>query len=400
MNRRPQWNDADVHLTGPRAALVSAAVAVVGWGATLLVASTAEHGLERFFRAYLVNFVFFLSLGLGALFFVLVTHLTRAGWGVALRRLAEALAWTVPPFALFGLLLFLGRHELYEWTHESAVAADALLQHKRAYLNENFFLVRLLFYFAAWSAIALYFARKSAEQDRSGDPEATLRMERVAAPAMIVYAMTVTFAAFDLLMSLYPHWYSTIYGVYFFAGGVIGCFALVTLLVWGLQRAGKLTRLVTTEHFHDLGKLLFAFIVFWAYVGFSQYMLIWYAHVPEETEWYLVRQTGPWLVLSLTLLVGHFFVPFLWLISRHPKRRPTLLAAAALWMLAMHWLDLYWLVMPEASPDRLGFHLLDVTTFVGVGGAFFAVVFWRLSLTALIPERDPRLDESLGLENV
>jgi hypothetical protein len=382
-----------------RWALAALSIGVVGWAATVLIAATTEHGLERFFRSYLVAFMFFLSLALGALFFVLIGHLTRSGWNVVLRRVAEVVSESLAPLTVFAFLLFLGRHELYEWTHLEVVATDELLQHKRAYLNANFFFVRLLGYFAVWSATAWYFSRTSREQDRSGAPEATLRMERFAAPAMIFYAMTLTFASFDFLMSLYPHWYSTIYPVYYFSGCVLGAFSLITLLVAALQSAGRLVHVVTAEHFHDLGKLMFAFVVFWAYCGFSQYMLIWYAHIPEETGWYLVRQQGVWLVLSLLLLLGHFFLPFLWLISRHPKRRRPVLAAAAVWLLAMHWFDLYWLVMPEFSAGRLPFHLLDLSCMVGFGGLFFAWIFWRLSLASLVPVGDPRLAESLGHEN-
>ncbi len=383
---------------GRRVASVAALAGAAGWAATIALAAASDHGLERFFHAYLVSFSFYLSLALGALFFVLLGHLTRAGWSVVLRRVAEAVSLAVVPLGALALLVFLGRHELYEWTHAEAVAADPLLQHKQAYLNTDFFLVRILLYFATWSAMALYFARASARQDASGEPGATVRMERLAAVATIAYAVTVTFAAFDLLMSLYPHWYSTIYGVYFFAGAVVGAFSLVTLLVFALQRAGRL-EVVTTEHYHDLGKLTFGFVVFWAYVAFSQYMLIWYAHVPEETSWYLVRQQGPWLGLSLLLLFGHFVAPFLLLISRVPKRRPGLLAAVAAWVLVMHALDLYWLVMPEASPDRSPFHPLDLSCGIAVGGIFLATVFWWLSRTALVPLRDPRLGESLELEN-
>jgi hypothetical protein len=188
--------------------------------------------------------------------------------------------------------------------------------------------------------------------------------------------------------------------VYYFAGGVLGAFALVTLIAAALQVRGRLSQVVTAEHYQDLGKLMFAFVVFWAYVAFSQYMLIWYAHVPEETSWYLVRQSGPWLGLSLTLVVGHFIVPFLWLISRWPKRRRWVLAAAAVWILAMHWLDLYWLVMPESSPDRFPLHALDLSCLLALGGTLLAVVCWRLDRAALIPLGDPRLAESVELENV
>jgi hypothetical protein len=387
---------------GPLAArgtLICGAVALVGLLATVAVGLTVDHGAERFFRSYLVNFMFFLSLGLGALFFVLVSHLVRAGWGVVVRRLAEAMAATLAPMALLGGVLLFGLHELYEWTHAEVVAHDTLLQHKSPYLNTPFFVGRLIFYFVIWNLIAWYFRGRSLRQDRTRDPGLTVEMERVAAPAMIFYAMTVTFAAFDLMMSLYPHWYSTIYGVYFFAGTVLSFFSLVPLMVFVLQRRGKLTEVVGIAHYHDMGKLMFAFVVFWAYIAFSQFMLFWMGNLPEETIWYEVRQGGGWASVSLLLLLGHFVVPFFWLLSRHFKIRPRLLIVAAVWLLIVHWVDLYYLVMPETNPAGPPLQLLDLTCFLFVGGVVGAAACTLLGRGHLIPVGDPRLQESLELHN-
>jgi len=201
-------------------------------------------------------------------------------------------------------------------------------------------------------------------------------------------------------MSLTPHWYSTIFGVYFFAGCILGCFALLLLVSFAVQRAGRLVHAITTEHYHDLGKLMFAFTIFWAYIGFSQYMLMWYANLPEEIEWYHARQHGSWTTISLILLFGHFLLPFLLLMSRNVKRRKALIVAGATWMLVMQWLDVYWLVMPSKTPDGFSPSLLDLAAFVGIGGVFFAVAIRRLGNHALVPVKDPRLGESLGFENV
>ena len=225
-------------------------------------------------------------------------------------------------------------------------------------------------------------------------------MEKLAAPAMMLFALTTTFAAFDLLMSLYPHWYSTIWGVYYFAGSAVGFFAMMAITLNLMRRAGYLRRSVSAEHFHDVGKLMFAFVVFWAYIAFSQYLLIWYGNIPEETIWYLERQTGEWTWVSLGLLFGHFLLPFLFLISRYPKRRGQTLVLGAVWLLAMHWLDLYWMVMPQISPGKITLSLLDLLCFVGIGGVFLATAIWRMSRQALIPVRDPRLRESLQFENI
>jgi hypothetical protein len=383
---------------GPRWALIAGAVGVVGVVTSLVIGLGGDVELEQFYRSFLVNYAFVLSLALGGLFFVLVTHLTRAGWSVALRRIAEVVAWTVLPLSLPALVVVFGMHELYEWTHGDVVAADELLQHKQPWLNTKFFVVRLAFYFLVWNVLAYVFLRRSVTQDRTGDAQITVQLEKFAAPGAIFYAMTVTFAAFDLLMSLTPHWYSTIYGVYYFSGGVVGFFSLVPVLLFTLQRAGKLTRLIHTEHYHDTGKLMFAFVVFWAYIAFSQYLLIWYGNLAEEAVWYEVRQTGPWLGLSLFLLFGHFILPFLWLMSRHPKRHRLVLSLAGVWLLAMHWLDLLYLVMPEIRPQQ-PIRLLDLTWLVGLGGFFLGVLFLRLGRVNLLPVKDPRLGESLGAEN-
>jgi hypothetical protein len=376
------------------------AVGVSGLAAAVGLAVGTTDGWDRFYASYLVSFVYFLSLALGALFFVLVQHVTRAGWSVAVRRLAEGIAPNVfVPMAFLALPVLYGLRTLYPWTDAALVAKDHLLHAKEPWLNIPFFLGRTVFYFAVWSVFAVWFHRKSVEQDRTGDPRLTVAMEKTSTAALILFAFTVTFFAFDYLMSLTPHWYSTIFGVYFFAGCVLGFFALMSVLAFVVQRAGALRHTITTEHYHDLGKLIFAFTVFWAYIGFSQYMLMWYANLPEETSWYAARQTGSWTAVSLTLLFGHFLVPFLALLSRNIKRRKPLLVAAASWMLLMQWADVYWLVMPGKSAGRVPISLMDLAVFLGVGGLFFAAAVRRLGAHALVAVKDPRLSESLGYEN-
>jgi len=383
---RPLWA-----IPGAIGALGLAVAAGLGFGTT--------GGRADFFHSYLLSYTYFLSLALGALAFVLIMHLTRAGWSVALRRIAEVVARSVVVLAPLALVLVFGLGDLYEWARPELVAQDPLLQHKQVWLNPAFFVARLAGYFAVWIGLSSFFLRASVSQDRSGDAGLTVWMESAAAPAVIVYAVTLTLAAFDLLMSLDPHWYSTIYGVYYFAGCILGFFALSLVLIAVLKRAGYLTRIVTSEHQHDLGKLAFGFVVFWAYIAFSQYMLIWYANLPEETVWYEVRQHGPWVWLSLSLLAGHFLLPFLLLMSRHTKRRGPVLVGAAAWLLFMHWIDLFYLVMPGSRPDGMPFRAVDLACFVGIGGIFLAAVFRRLGRVSLIPVRDPRLGESLSLEN-
>ncbi len=380
-------------------AVVAAVIGVLGFGGSYLVATGTEGGVDYFLQTYLVSFAFYLSLSLGALFFVMLQHVTRAGWSVVVRRIAEAIAANVWLMVLLLVPIVLGIEHLYHWAHPGVADHDPLIAAKVGFLNESFFITRLVVYFAIWSVLAWFFYSTSKAQDKNGDPALTRRMEVLAAPGIVLFALSINFAAFDLLMSLDPHWFSTIYGVYYFAASVLLFFAVMPkILVW-LQMQGLLKNAVTIEHYHDIGKFLFAFTVFWAYIAFSQYMLIWYGNIPEETEWFLKRQTGGWTAISLTLLFGHFVLPFLMLMSRHVKRRPLLLAIIGVFVAAMCWVDMYWLVIPEFSPGVARFGLLDVLVFLGMAGIYSAVLTWRLGRTTLVPEKDPRLKESLAFEN-
>ncbi len=384
---------------GRRLYQAAGAIGSAGLLAGIMLAAMTPGGWRRFFFAYLLDFAFVLSLALGALFFVMLQHLTHAGWSVVVRRLAEAVAGTLPMMWLLVVPILFGLHDLYPWSRAAAITADPVLRSKTAWLNVPFFVGRCALYLAVWMLLARYFVGRSMVQDSTGDDELTLRMQRRSAPAMLAFGLTFTFASFDLLMSLVPRWYSTIFGVYCFAGSVVGFLALLVLLAFGLQRAGFLRRTITVEHYHDLGKLLFAFVFFWAYIAFSQFMLLWYANIPEETGWLLRRQEHGWGWVGLVLVFGHFLLPFLLLLSRRTKRRPKLLAGIAAWALCMHWFDLYWLVMPEASPGRAVPQLVDVALLVGLGGLLTAGAAFVVRSRSLVPERDPRLEESMRFEN-
>jgi len=398
-------DDSDVNLDGltlpaghawNRLPLVSGLVGIVFLAVSFALGVGRP---DQFYFSWLVAFMFFLSLALGGLFFVLTHYVTRASWSVVLRRLAENIMGTLPLFALLFIPIVLGMHHLFHWTHADAMDHDVLLQRKAAYLNTPFFLIRAVVCFVCWTALALWFRSRSVKQDSSGDVQTTLRLIQVSAPALFVFAITVTVASVDWMMSLDPHWYSTMFGVYYFAGSLVGIFAFMAIVAVAMRRAGLLGGTLTLEHLHDLGKLLFAFTVFWAYIAFSQYFLIWYGNIPEETVFYAKRAQGSWLTASKILMWGHFGIPFLFLMSRHIKRRPGLLVLGSAWMLVMHFLDLYWLVMPIHHPEGVHFSLLDVSTFVGIGGLVLAVIGWQLRRRALIPIRDPRLAESLSFEN-
>ena len=406
-------------------------LAVVGLGAGAAIGYTGALGTTpaHFWRAYMVAFLFGLTMCLGGLFFVLIQHLTRAGWSVAVRRPAEALAsnlrWYWVLFVPFAVLWFMGKGNLlWVWADmESLKAINEAEYHivhaKEAFLNPQFFWIRAAVYFAVWALLAWFFVGNSRAQDSTGDVHLTERMQKWSGPAVILFGLTTTFAAFDWIMSISPAWFSTMFGVYFFCGCATAGFAVMILLTVRLQSMGVMKGLVTAEHYQDMGKLLFAFgMVFWAYIAFSQYMLIWYANVPEETGWFLARQVGAWAPLSFALLFGHFVLPFVGLISKWPKRFPMILAAGAVWMLFFHFVDLYWLVVPEIPHDLASMttyrefsekyadtqtHFGNPVNFLLAIGAFAAVVagsITALSRAALVPTKDPRLNESLKFENM
>ncbi len=417
--------------------LASKAVLFAGIPGVFLLAvatvmtSRSDVTWERLLRAYLAAFVFVLSLSLGGLFFTMIQHLTRAGWSVVIRRLAEGLAANLRWIWILFLPIAIGMltTDLYHWTHPDP--GDTVLAHKAPYLNTTFWIIRAIFYFAVWGGLAHYFVRNSIAQDATGDPQITLRMQRVATVGMILYAFTQTFAIIDWVMAIEPHWFSTMFGVYYFAASCCGFGATMVLMCFVLQRSGRVTESITVEHYQDMGKFLFAFgVVFWAYIAYSQYMLIWYGNIQEETTWFLIRQIGGWGGLSILLLVGHFAGPFLLLISRYPKRWKSYLAAACVWMLFIHYIDMYWLVMPQypaelvanvstyaelvngfetgvipgtETPWRakydLHWHMVDATCVLGLIGLFVAGTAAALRRASLIPEGDPRLGESLAFEN-
>ena len=301
--------------------------------------------------------------------------------------------------ALFVPLLF-GLQDLYSWTVPGAAEHDALLRWKAPFLNVPFFLIRAALYFGCWSFIALLYFRLSRGQDATGDPAVSARLRGLAGPAIIVLALTTTFASVDWIVSLTPHWYSTMFGVYFFAGSFVGFIALLSVVASAMPRAGLLDTVISAEHRHDLGKFLFAFPAFWAYIAFSQFFLIWYANLPKETVWFKARLEGSWEIVSLLLMAGHFGVPFFYLMGRTVKRTGWTLAIGGTWLLAMHFVDIYWQVMPTLHPEGVRPSTLDIAALVAVGGCFVAATGWLMRRQALVPIRDPRLAESLAFENV
>lgn len=373
---------------GKRALIVGIA------GLALSAAGWAVDG-ERFFHAYLAAFCFWTAIALGSLFFTMLHHLTSARWSVVIRRISESFMMTLPYLAVLAVPLFFGLHSLYEWSHPDVVAADHLLQKKAGYLNVPFFVIRTVIYFVIWSLLARTLYRASIRQDQAYSQVDVDKMKRYSAIGMIVFALTTTLAAWDWLMSLDPHWYSTIFGVNYFAAGLVTFICVITLAALWLRRCGVLKETITVEHYHDLGKLIFAFTIFWTYVNFSQYFLIWYGNVPEETIWYLDRWEGSWKTVSLVFLFGHFVIPFTIFLFRSTKRNFGMLAVLSIWMVLMHYVEMYWLVYPTFSKTGASFSWLEPVTLIGIGGVFLWAFWTRFASQAVVPVHDPKLEGSI-----
>ena len=409
--------------------LAKAQLGLLAIGLGLVGAAWATGG-KTFYASYLVGYMGALGICLGALFFTMVQHITRAGWSVSVRRLAENTAGVLPVMLVLFLPVVIGFHDLYHhWL--DGKAGDSVLKGKESYLNEGFFFLRAGIYFAIWIGLAWFFRSNSLKQDQTGDPAISLKLSRVAAPGLLLFALSTTFAAFDWIMSIDPHWFSTIFGVTYFAGGFMAFLAFTILMAKWLGKQGYLKEAITVEHYHDLGKLLFAFMVFWTYTNFSQYMLIWYANLPEETRWFGDRAENGWLSVGTILIFGHFLIPFAFLLSRHVKRNGVALSAGAIFLLVLHCIDMQYLILPSANsghgdaghghahagaevdPLASGFarfptefsaylhnlHWADFGCFLGVVAIVAGVVLFNVRRTNLLPVRDPRLAESLHFQN-
>ena len=384
------------------------AAIVVGWAV-----ATFGNGTKVGMSAYLTAFTYGLTLALGCLFFVMIQHLVRAGWSVVVRRVAELYMVMLVPLAILflpiaGSLIF-GGGSLYVWNDPGYAAEHHLpadiWRTKLSYLNTPFFLGRAVLYFVAWIAMAVFFYRGSTEQDETGQLKATERMQYWAGPAVMAFALITSFAAFDWVMSLAPMWFSTMFGVYLFAGSILAAHCLITVTSFGMQKAGAMRDEVTVEHYHDLGKLICGFTLFWTYISFSQYLLIWYGNIPEETEWIYHRQIGTWGVLSVVLIFFHWLLPFMGTMAMAVRRRPWAVTAWAGYLLVMHFLDVYWAIMPEAKAGAgTAVNVLGVVGTVictlGVAAMMFGLAMKVAEGVKLVPVRDPRLPESLAFENV
>ena len=350
---------------------------------------------DYFFRSWLVGWVYWVNVALGCLALSLLHHLTHGGWGIVMRRVMEAATRTLPVMLVLFLPIFLGMQELYLWARPEEVRQHALLQAKEAYLNVPFFIVRQFLYFAIWAGIAFLLSRMSQRQDRGDDPAITRRMQLIAAPALAGYCLAVTFASVDWMMSIQPEWYSTMYGVYLM--GSQGLSALAFLIAFGvwLSRREPLDRVLFPRHFHDYGKLLLAFTMLWAYFSFSQFLIIWSGNLPEEIHFYLERFYHGWGVVALALVVLHFALPFVLLLSRNLKRNSNTLVRVAGLMMVMRLVDLIWQVEPAYHEQHPAMYWMYLAAPIGIGGLWLFFFLRELRKRPLLPVNDPYLPEAL-----
>jgi len=350
----------------------------------------------QFLHSYLAAYMWMLSITLGSLALAMVHQVSGGAWGVVIRRILGAASRTLPLLTILFVPIGLGLKVLYPWADPGNVAQDSVLQWKQPYLNIPFFLLRAAFYFGVWNGVAFYLNKWSVEQDVTGDARVPRKMQQLSAIGLLGYGLTITFASFDWLMSLEPHWFSTMYGVLIMGGHALSAIAFAIVALSWLARRPPMRELISPDHFHDLGNLMLGFTMLWTYFGFSQYLIIWAANLPEETEWYIHRTGHGWQFLALTLVIFHFAVPFMVLLSRAVKRRGHVLARVAAGMLVMRFLDLFWLSAPAFAHDG-GFHLhwLDLALPATLAALWLGFFVYQLRGRALLPLYDPEFAEAL-----
>jgi hypothetical protein len=369
-----------------------------GIGAVGLIASGVGYFLnaDQFFFSYLTSFTFFTSIALASLILVMIHHITKASWGTVIRRIPESFFSNLGIWSLFVIPIILGMSSLYHWTHTEYVMNDPILAGKVPYLNQPFFIIRQFIYFGIWGFMGYKLHKISVEMDRTNDWGLTVLLRKFSAPGILIFALTVAFASFDWLMSLDPHWFSTMFGVYFFAMSFQALFPVLILLVFWMQHKGILKNTIGQAHIYDLGAWFFGFTIFYAYIAFSQFLLIYYANIPEETLWFYHRLEGSWAIVSYSLIIGRFALPFLLLLNREPKHNRKVLTFVSVLILFMHFIELHWIAMPVLHHHGMELSWLDITTFLGLGGIFMGLFFTKFKKHNMIPVNDPQLADSLN----
>jgi len=370
-----------------------------GVGGGILCAVFFFFSKEQFFRSYLFAFVFWVMMPVGCIAILMMHHLTGGWWGYPIRRLLEAGSRTFGLMALLFIPLFFGLSHIYPWARPEDVRADAILEYKKPYMNPAFFDVRTVIYFAIWLLLAILLNRWSEEQDRTADPKLAGRMEFLSAPGLILWGIGVTYSCVDWVMSIESHWFSTIYGMLFMVIGALTALCFVIFVLRMLSEEQPLKDCVTPAQYNDLGNLMLTFVMLWAYLSFSQFLIIWQGNLKDEIPWYKIRAYGGWGGIAIVLIVLHFAVPFLLLLQRPLKRRLRALSVLAAGVVFLSMIDMYWLVVPGFEASGPHFHPLDLFALVGIGGLWVAAFFWQLKKLPLLPQHDPRFEGALEHEH-
>jgi hypothetical protein len=358
---------------------------------------------DQFFKSYLLAYMFWFGLTMGSMGLLMIQHLSGGAWGMMIRRICEASTRVIPLVAIFSLVLIAGMKTLYIWADESRWTPEerTIIQHKAAYLNPTFFVIRLVIYFVVWFLISRLLNKYSKEQDATGNRHLTRSMAKISGPGIVVTGILVTLATIDWVMSLDPTWYSTIWGILFIGGQLLSAMAFCITVLAVLSKREPLAGHVLPVHFHDLGKLTLAFVLLWAYFSVSQFLIIWSGNIPEETKWYARRLDTSWKVVGLVLVLFHFALPYLVLLSRKLKRDSRRLIWLAVWIIVMRYVDLYWLMGPELHPAKEGVgtpftvSILDIVMWFAIGGIWLWWWAGELKKRPLLPLRDPFLEDAL-----
>ncbi|HVG18196.1 MAG TPA: hypothetical protein VNI02_04025 [Blastocatellia bacterium] len=378
-----------------RALIVGVAGLVLcGLGAVVMQDAT------QFFRSYLLAFIFWIGIALGSFAILMVQHMSGGAWGLVIRRLLESATRTFPLLLLLFIPIAIGVTRLYVWTNPDAPGLSAemreILHHKQPYLNVTFFLIRAAFYFFVWIGVTYYLNKWSLEQDRTGVRYLTRKMQVLSGPGLLLYGFTVTFSSIDWVMSLSPEWFSTIWGILFMGGQGLSAMAFMIAALVLLSNRKPLSDVIAPSHLHDLGKLMLAFLMLWAYFSFSQFLIIWSGNIPEEAVWYTRRLHTGWRWVGLALVLLHFALPFVLLLSRDLKRSGRTLAIVAIAIIIMRYVDLIWLTGPEFGGGHFAVSWMDLVMPFGVGGIWMAFFLYQLKTRPLIPVQDPYLEDVLN----
>ena len=373
---------------------------MIGGVAVVVCIVGAIFNVDQFLRSYIVAYVFWLGITLGCLAILMLQHMSGGAWGLVIRRLLESATRTFPLLALLFLPIALGVGSVYPWAQPLATdAPEALkhaLAHKAPFLNVPFFLVRAVFYFAVWNLMSYFLNKWSLEQDRTGHRPLTTKLQSLSGPGLVLYGLTVTFASSDWMMSLEPQWFSTMYGILIMGGQGLSAMAFIIAVVVVLSQYKPLSEVIKPRHLHDLGKLMLAFLMLWAYFGFSQFLIIWSGNLPEEIPWYVRRLQSSWKWLGLALVVLQFALPFVLLLSRDLKRNARRLVIVATVVIVMRLVDLIWLTGPDFYQGAFRIHWMDVLMPIGLGGLWLAYFAYQLKARPLLPIGDPFLGEALA----